>query len=225
MASLAAPPEFEHTYARSLPSLAASWAADISSQPQLVIANPKLAIDLGIDADWLASNEALHLFSGNGTAKDVERYALAYAGHQFGSYSPRLGDGRALLIGEFSDPKGQKWDLHLKGSGRTPFARGGDGKATLGPMLREFLMGEAMATGAVPVTNGVTAIPEFADDSVGVLAPGEDAEAMAAGVIEMLEDADLFMDRSKAARARVVEQCGPEATTRREIELFDRLRA
>ena len=88
-----------------------------------------------------------------------------------------------------------------------------------------MLMGEAMATGAVPVTNGVTAIPEFADDSVGVLAPGEDAEAMAAGVIEMLEDADLFMDRSKAARARVVEQCGPEATTRREIELFDRLRA
>ncbi|MGA0035250.1 MAG: protein adenylyltransferase SelO [Ilumatobacteraceae bacterium] len=158
MASLAAPPEFEHTYARSLPSLAASWAADISSQPQLVIANPKLAIDLGIDADWLASNEALHLFSGNGTTKDAERYALAYAGHQFGSYSPRLGDGRALLIGEFSDPKGQKWDLHLKGSGRTPFARGGDGKATLGPMLREFLMGEAMAALGIPTTRALAVI-------------------------------------------------------------------
>jgi serine/tyrosine/threonine adenylyltransferase len=158
MASLAAPPEFRHTYARSLPALAATWKADESPDPQLIVANNALAGELGIDPTWLNTTEALHLFSGNGTSQGLERYALAYAGHQFGSYSPRLGDGRALLVGEFNDPKGQKWDLHLKGSGRTPFARGGDGKATLGPMLREYLMGEAMHALGIPTTRALAVI-------------------------------------------------------------------
>ena len=86
-----------------------------------------------------------------------------------------------------------------------------------------MLMGESMATGAVPVTNAVTAIPEFADDTVGVLAPADDHRALAAGVAEMLDDPDVFMDRSAAARRRVVEQCGPAATTGRELAIFDRL--
>ena len=158
MASLAAPPEFRHTYARSLPGLAATWKADESPNPQLIVANNALAGELGIDPAWLNSTEALHLFSGNDTAQGLERYALAYAGHQFGSYSPRLGDGRALLVGEFDDLNGHKWDLHLKGSGRTPFARGGDGKATLGPMLREYLMGEAMHALGIPTTRALAVI-------------------------------------------------------------------
>ena len=86
-----------------------------------------------------------------------------------------------------------------------------------------MLMGEAMAAGAVPVTNAVAAIPEFADHSVACLAPGEDHRALAAGIAEMFDDPDGFMDRSAAARRRVVEQCGPDVTTRREVALFDRL--
>ena len=158
MASLVAPPEFQHTYARTLPSLAMSWKADVSAEPRLVIANSELAPDLGIEPEWLCSGEALALFSGQEEADDAERYALAYAGHQFGSYSPRLGDGRALLVGEFTDQHGSRWDLHLKGSGRTPFARGGDGKATLGPMLREYLIGEAMAALGIPTTRALAVI-------------------------------------------------------------------
>ena len=158
MASLAAPPEFRHTYARSLPTLAASWTAQESPDPQLVMTNTDLAKQLGIDPEWLTSDQALRLFSGNEPAQTAEHYALAYAGHQFGSYSPRLGDGRALLIGEFTDPHGKQWDLHLKGSGRTPFARGGDGKATLGPMLREYLMGEAMAALGIPTTRALAVV-------------------------------------------------------------------
>ena len=158
MSPLAAPPEFQHTYARMLPSLAMSWKADVSADPRLVIANSELASDLGIEPEWLYSSEALALFSGQEQATDAERYALAYAGHQFGSYSPRLGDGRALLVGEFTDQHGSRWDLHLKGSGRTPFARGGDGKATLGPMLREYLIGEAMAALEIPTTRALAVI-------------------------------------------------------------------
>ena len=158
MAPLAAPPEFQHTYARTLPSLAMSWKANVSADPRLVIANSELASDLGIEPEWLYGSEALALFSGQEKAADAERYALAYAGHQFGSYSPRLGDGRALLVGEFTDQHGSRWDLHLKGSGRTPFARGGDGKATLGPMLREYLIGEAMAALGIPTTRALAVI-------------------------------------------------------------------
>ena len=158
MVSLAAPPEFQHTYARLLPTLATSWKADESPDPRLIISNNPLAEHLGINPAWLTSDEALSLFTGNQAANNPERYALAYAGHQFGSYSPRLGDGRALLVGEFIDPQGQQWDLHLKGSGRTPFARGGDGKATLGPMLREYLMGEAMAALGIPTTRALAVV-------------------------------------------------------------------
>ena len=158
MAPPPAPPEFRHTYARKLPTLAASWTAEGSSDPQLAVANDTLADQLGIDPTWLTSHAALHLFSGNEQTQSREHYALAYAGHQFGSYSPRLGDGRALLVGEFADPQGRQWDLHLKGSGRTPFARGGDGKATLGPMLREYLMGEAMAALGIPTTRALAVI-------------------------------------------------------------------
>ncbi len=89
---------------------------------------------------------------GNVVPEGAEPVAQAYAGHQFGGLSPRLGDGRALLLGEVLDIHGVRHDLHLKGSGRTPFARGGDGKAAVGPMLREYVIGEAMHALGIPTT-------------------------------------------------------------------------
>ncbi|MBD4448851.1 hypothetical protein GUG94_28345, partial [Xanthomonas citri pv. citri] len=94
--------------------------------------------ELGLDAEWLATDDGVRFLTGEQPGPDARPVAQAYAGHQFGHYSPRLGDGRALLLGELTAPDGRLHDLHLKGSGRTPFARGtADGQAVLGPMLRE----------------------------------------------------------------------------------------
>jgi uncharacterized protein YdiU (UPF0061 family) len=111
--------------------------------PELLVLNEDLAAELGADAAALRSRPGVLLLAGQ-VPDGVTTVAQAYAGHQFGSYNPRLGDGRALLLGELTDSQGRCRDLHLKGSGRTPFARGGDGKAAVGPMLREYLLGEAM---------------------------------------------------------------------------------
>jgi uncharacterized protein YdiU (UPF0061 family) len=109
-------------------------------------------VELGLDPDALRSADGVALLAGNAAPDGVTTVAQAYAGHQFGGYSPRLGDGRALLLGEVVDRNATRRDLHLKGSGRTPFARGGDGRAALGPMLREYLMGEAMHALGIPTT-------------------------------------------------------------------------
>src|SRR3954470_24775922 len=126
---------FEHTYADALEGLYVPWQGAEVPAPRLLAFNEPLARELGVDRD-------VELLVG---AKPPEKaLAQVYAGHQFGSYSPRLGDGRALLLGELADAGGRLRDLHLKGSGRTPFARRGDGLATLGPMLREYVVSEAM---------------------------------------------------------------------------------
>ncbi|WP_181782641.1 protein adenylyltransferase SelO family protein, partial [Pseudonocardia pini] len=134
--SLAVATTLDHAYARAVPELTVPWAAAPAPDPRLVLLNEGLAAELGLAVEPLRGRDGLVLFTG----AVPDTVALAYAGHQFGGYSPRLGDGRALLLGELSDGR----DLHLKGSGRTPFARGGDGKAPLGPMLREYVVGEAM---------------------------------------------------------------------------------
>jgi len=140
------------TYATELPELCEPWEPRPVADPSLVVLNNALATALGGDPDELASPAGVAVLAGNAVPAGATPVALAYAGHQFGGYSPRLGDGRALLLGEVLDPTGERHDLHLKGSGRTPFARGGDGRAALGPMLREYLMGEAMAALGVPTT-------------------------------------------------------------------------
>ena len=144
--------ELDDSFARELVGLHEPWQAEPVAEPSLVVLNEGLATDLGLDTEALRSPDGIAVLAGNAAPDGVTTVAQAYAGHQFGGYSPRLGDGRALLLGEIVDADGTRRDLHLKGSGRTPFARGGDGRAGLGPMLREYLMGEAMNALGIPTT-------------------------------------------------------------------------
>ncbi|MDT8320077.1 MAG: YdiU family protein [Xanthomonadales bacterium] len=128
------------------------------AQPKLIRINAALARELGIDPDWLASEEGVATVAGNSVPAGAEPLAAVYAGHQFGSWNPRLGDGRALLLGEVLDAQGRRWDIQLKGSGPTPYSRGGDGRAPLGPVLREYLVSEAMATLGIATTRALAAV-------------------------------------------------------------------
>ena len=140
----------EHFYARLDPTPVAA--------PRIVKVNVQLARELGLDADALTSEHGVAVLSGNRVAVGAEPIALAYAGHQFGYFVPQLGDGRANLLGEFVSRDGQRYDVQLKGSGRTPFSRGGDGRAALGPVLREYIISEAMAALGVPTTRALAAV-------------------------------------------------------------------
>jgi uncharacterized protein YdiU (UPF0061 family) len=144
-------------FARELPELALPWQAVDTPEPRLLVLNEPLAEELGLDATWLRG-EGLGLLTGTRPPEDATPVAQAYAGHQFGGYSPRLGDGRALLLGELVDRSGRVRDLHLKGSGRTPFSRGGDGLAVVGPMLREHLVSEAMHALGIPTTRSLALV-------------------------------------------------------------------
>ena len=153
---------FDNTFVRSLSDLCQPWSANLIAEPRTLVVNEPLALELGIDPRLLTTRAGADLMSGSVAPPGSQPVAQAYAGHQFGGYSPRLGDGRALLLGEIIDPAGRRFDLHLKGSGRTPFARGGDGKAVVGPMVREFILGEAMHGLGIPTTR-----------ALGVVATGE----------------------------------------------------
>ncbi|PIC68179.1 hypothetical protein CSV71_04530 [Sporosarcina sp. P21c] len=124
------------------------------SSPQLVLTNEELAVSLGLDENQLHSEEAIAIFAGNERLEAMDPIAQAYAGHQFGNFT-MLGDGRAMLLGEQLTPGGQRVDIQLKGSGRTPYSRGGDGRAALGPMLREYLISEAMHGLNIPTTRSL----------------------------------------------------------------------
>ncbi|MCO1655614.1 protein adenylyltransferase SelO [Pseudonocardia humida] len=150
--------EFDDSYARDVPGLSVPWSAAPVPEPRLVVLNEELAVELGADPAALRAPAGVSLLVGHGLPDGVTPTAQAYAGHQFGGYVPRLGDGRALLLGEVLDTAGRRRDLHLKGSGRTPFARGGDGKAALGPMLREYLMGEANHHLGIPTTRALSVV-------------------------------------------------------------------
>ncbi len=125
--------------------------------PKLVQFNKKLAVELGLDTDPLNSDAGALIFSGNELPEGAQPIAQAYAGHQFGTFTI-LGDGRALLLGEQMTPTGRRIDLQLKGSGRTPYSRGGDGRATLGPMLREYILSEAMHGLGIPTTRSLAVV-------------------------------------------------------------------
>jgi uncharacterized protein YdiU (UPF0061 family) len=148
---------FEDSYARAVPGLSVPWKAAPAPAPALLALNEELAAELGVDPAELREPSGMALLVGQ-VPEGVTTVAQAYAGHQFGMYSPRLGDGRALLLGEVIDTQGRRRDLHLKGSGRTPFARGGDGKAAVGPMLREYLIGEAMHGLGIPTTRALAVV-------------------------------------------------------------------
>jgi serine/tyrosine/threonine adenylyltransferase len=125
------------------------------SSPKLVFLNQPLAEELGLKPEALVGQAGADLFTGQRLPEGAQPVAQAYAGHQFGGFSPQLGDGRALLLGEVIDRLGRRRDVAFKGSGRTPFSRGGDGLAALGPMLREVLIGEALHALGVPTTRAL----------------------------------------------------------------------
>ena len=146
---------FDNSYARELGGFYVAQRPDVVPEPRLLFFNDALAEDLGLDLAPLDAPAMAALFAGNTVPEGAEPLAQAYAGHQFGGFSPRLGDGRALLLGEVIDRHGLRRDIAFKGSGRTPFARGGDGKAAIGPMLREVLVSEAMHALGIPTTRAL----------------------------------------------------------------------
>lgn len=123
--------------------------------PRLVQLNTALADELGLDAAWLAGPESVAMLAGNAVAPGSTPIATAYSGHQFGQFSPQLGDGRAILLGEVVDRLGRRRDIQLKGAGRTRFSRSGDGRAALGPVMREYIVSEAMAALGIPTTRAL----------------------------------------------------------------------
>ena len=159
-------------FARELPEMALAWQAADAPAPRLLVLNEPLAADLGLDAQWLRSPDGVGFLLGRSLPEGATPVAQAYAGHQFGGLVPRLGDGRALLLGEIVTPDGGRRDVHLKGSGRTPFARGGDGLAAVGPMLREYVISEAMHALGVPTTRSLAVTATGTDVVRETMLPG-----------------------------------------------------
>ncbi|MBW3554495.1 MAG: YdiU family protein [Gemmatimonadetes bacterium] len=149
---------FDNTYARLPERFFSRTDPTPVRAPRLIRLNTELARHLGIDPDALTTDEAAEIFAGNRIPTGAEPIATAYAGHQFGSWVPQLGDGRAILLGEVVDRCGVRRDVQLKGSGRTPFSRMGDGRAALGPVLREYVVSEAMAALGIPTTRALAAV-------------------------------------------------------------------
>jgi uncharacterized protein YdiU (UPF0061 family) len=149
---------FDNTYARLPERFFARVLPTPVKAPQLIRVNGPLAVRLGLAPALLASEEGVQVLAGNRVADGAEPIAAAYAGHQFGTFVPQLGDGRAILLGELIDRDGVRRDVQLKGSGRTPYSRGGDGRAALGPVLREYVVSEALAALGIPTTRALAAV-------------------------------------------------------------------
>jgi uncharacterized protein YdiU (UPF0061 family) len=150
--------QFDNSYA-ALPERFFARVSPVPvAAPQLIKLNRPLAAELGLDADWLSSPEGVAILAGQTLPDAATPIATAYAGHQFGHFQPQLGDGRAVLLGEVIDRNGRRRDVQLKGAGRTPFSRGGDGRAALGPVLREYIVSEAMAALGIPSTRALAAV-------------------------------------------------------------------
>ena len=149
---------FDNTYARLPKEFFAAIAPTPVREPHMIRLNRELATTLGLDPDRLDTDEGLAVLAGNRLADGSQPLAMAYSGHQFGGFSPQLGDGRAILLGEVVARDGQRYDIQLKGSGATPFSRRGDGRSALGPVLREYIVSEAMAALGVPTTRALAAV-------------------------------------------------------------------
>jgi uncharacterized protein YdiU (UPF0061 family) len=149
---------FSNTYARLPEHFFARLSPTPVEKPRLIKFNESLASELGVDTRGLEPDELAAVFAGNVIPPGAEPIAMAYAAHQFGSFVPQLGDGRAILLGEVLDRNGKRRDIQLKGAGRTPFSRRGDGRAALGPVLREYLVSEAMHALGIPTTRALAAV-------------------------------------------------------------------
>ncbi|WGV98657.1 YdiU family protein [Vibrio sp. YMD68] len=149
---------FDNSYVRDLEGFYQHQNAENAPSPKLIKFNHSLAQSLKIEINSASDEELAHIFSGQTSLPGANPIAQAYAGHQFGHYNPQLGDGRALLLGEVIDVTGQRKDIQLKGSGRTPYSRSGDGKAAIGPVIREYLVAEAMHALHIPTTRALAAV-------------------------------------------------------------------
>ena len=151
-------PVFDNSYAQLPERFYTKLPPVPVSDPGPIRVNRELAALLGIDSDWLASAAGTRVIAGNEIPAGAEPIATVYAGHQFGSWNPRLGDGRAILLGEVIGVDGERYDIQLKGSGITPYSRNGDGRAPLGPVLREYIVSEAMAALGIPTSRSLAAV-------------------------------------------------------------------
>ena len=149
---------FSNNYARLPEHFFARLSPTPVAKPRLIKFNESLASELGVDIRGLEPDELAAVFAGNVVPPGAEPIAMAYAAHQFGNFVPQLGDGRAILLGEVVDRNGNRHDVQLKGAGRTPFSRRGDGRAALGPVLREYLVSEAMHALGIPTTRALAAV-------------------------------------------------------------------
>ncbi len=192
---------FAHSYAHDLEGCYVPWQAERAPAPRLLQFNHALAQELGLDAAVLATPSGAAIFAGNVLPQGASPIAQAYAGHQFGHFSPQLGDGRALLLGEVVDRHGQRHDIQLKGSGRTPFSRNGDGKAAVGPMLREYLMGEAMHALGIPTTRALAVVATGESVRRDTLLPGAVLTRVAASHLRV-GTFEYFAARGDVARVR-----------------------
>ncbi|WP_202530799.1 protein adenylyltransferase SelO [Maritimibacter harenae] len=159
---------FDNSYARLPDTFYSRLSPEPVSRPEIVALNRPLADELGIDPDALTAD----ILAGNALPDGAEPLAQLYAGHQFGNFVPQLGDGRAILLGEVIDTNGKRRDIQLKGSGRTPYSRGGDGRAWLGPVLREYVVSEAMHALGIPTTRALAAVTTGDDVIREAILPG-----------------------------------------------------
>jgi uncharacterized protein YdiU (UPF0061 family) len=176
---------FENTYARLPERFYARVSPARVRGPQIVKVNLALADALGVDGAALQSAGGVEVLAGNAIPEGAEPIALAYAGHQFGVFVQQLGDGRAILLGEVVGKDGARHDIQLKGAGRTPFSRGGDGRAALGPVLREYLVSEAMAALGIPTTRALAAVTTGEVVARDIAAPGAVLARVAASHIRV----------------------------------------
>ncbi|MBV2186766.1 MAG: YdiU family protein, partial [Rhizobium sp.] len=149
---------FDNSYTRLPERFYRAATPAAARAPQLIRFNEALAEELNLNFAGAADEVLAAIFSGNRLPEGAAAIAMAYAGHQFGNFVPQLGDGRAILMGEVVDGQGQRRDIQLKGAGVTPFSRNGDGRAALGPVLREYLVSEAMQALGIPTTRALAAV-------------------------------------------------------------------
>ena len=150
---------FDNSYVRLPKQFYSPQVPSIVTAPSLIRVNHDLAQELGIDVNWLQSEDGLQVLAGNQVLDNSDPIATVYAGHQFGGWNPQLGDGRAVLLGEVISKKNElRYDVQLKGAGKTPYSRGGDGRSPLGPVLREYIVSEAMTALGVPSTRSLAAV-------------------------------------------------------------------
>ena len=176
---------FDNSYARLPDRFYERIAPTPVAAPRLVKLNDQLAAELGLDTAFLRSPEGVAMLAGNAVADGSEPIAQAYAGHQFGGFNPQLGDGRANLLGEVVTPDGRRFDIQLKGSGPTRFSRRGDGRAALGPVLREYIVAEAMAALGIPTTRSLAVVATGETVARETLLPGAVLTRIAASHIRI----------------------------------------